>query len=202
MESSKLRREIFAKKSLKAWPFPGNKDFLSHPGTHSTLPTPPPPFQRHLWVGGRDITSFPLGQGRPASGAAGFGHPSLRKWGSDPSRSRLQVHPPFSSGLHSRAGLQRPEEVGNLQSTSCLQFPPAPSKATRNCRDKEAPLGGRTDHLFVPVGDKLVAETRPSPATPVCGVCVSVCVRLGACPVERMRRQRRKFKKNNQHQNT
>lgn len=175
MESSKLRREIFAKKSLKAWPFPGNKDFLSHPGTHSTLPAPPPSvskasLRRRPWH-----HFLRLDQGRPASGAAGFGHPSRRKWGSDPNRSRLQVHPPFSSGLHSRAGLQRPEEVGNLRSTSCLQFPSAPSKATRNCRDEETPLGGRTDHLFVPVGDKLVADTRPSPATPVCGVCVCVC---------------------------
>lgn len=100
MESSKLRREIFAKKSLKAWPFPGNKDFLSHPGTHSTLPARPHthPTLRFKGISEEEaVTSLP---------PAGSGSPSLR-------RGRLWPPIPAEVG-------QRPEPVTPSSSPAFL----------------------------------------------------------------------------------
>lgn len=74
----------------------------------------------------------------------------------------LQAHPPFSSGTNSGAGLRggRGEFVVSLNSLG----------SSESGSDEDAPLGGRTDHLFVSVGDALVAETRPS-LTTLCGGC-------------------------------
>ena len=152
--------------------------------------SPPPPSVSTVSLRRGAMTSLPpSGSGSPSlARAAAFGHPSLRKWGG-PTRAG---HAFFLSLVSPPANIPPPPPTkhvgGNLQRTSRLQFPSAPSEALRSGRDEEAPLGGHTDHLFVSFTDKLVADTRPFAATPVCDVCVCVC--LGACPVRTTRRQR------------